>query len=103
MRCFALGLLLLFSQGACDEQNGTTAQANTPQHREHHFDPITRAEGNLAVDTTTGQMCKTWDWVCPDGDTYYNAYTKKLVDKSSYGVSCPAIRMMPTCESLSRQ
>ena len=27
----------------------------------HHFEPIAKSEGSLAVDTATGRMCKTWE------------------------------------------
>ena len=106
-RAIALQLLLVLVLTGCDQlqTDSNTAKANTtPQaRREHHFDPIARSEGNLAVDTTTGQMCRTWEWVCADGDTFYNRYTKKYQDKMNDGISCSAIRDMPTCESISRQ
>jgi hypothetical protein len=61
-----------------------------------------KSEGNLAVDTATGQMCKTWDWYCTK-PTYYNPYTKKTEDNVSYGISCSAVATMPTCKSISDQ
>jgi hypothetical protein len=103
----ALLLFLAIALSGCDQlQTDNTAKANTPQpppRREHHFDPITRSEGSLAVDTATGQMCKTWNWVCSEGDSSYNQFTKKYQDNMSYGITCSAIREMPTCESISRE
>src|SRR5690349_8382447 len=100
----AILLVMLVSVG-CDQLQSDTNNSNTkqqqqqqqqpqppPPRREHHFDPIARSEGNLAVDTTTGQMCKTWAWVCSGGNS-----------SSSYGISCSAIEEMPTCESISRE
>jgi len=68
----------------------------------HHFDQVPKSEGNLAVDTATGQMCKTWEWACAKPG-YYNNYTKEWVENSSYGVNCAAIATMPTCESISKK
>ncbi len=104
----ALALLLIFGLAGCDQLQPTTKPAEAPPQqqprREHHFDQIARSEGNLAVDTATGQMCKTWEWVCgTDGDTFYNPNTKKVQERTSYGITCAAIRTMPTCESISRQ
>jgi hypothetical protein len=109
VKIFVVALLLALA--GCDEQQSTnkasTAQVSTapqPPRREHHFEPIARSQGNLAVDTATGQMCKTWQFVCAtDGDTYYNPYTKRYENRMSDGIACSAIRTMPTCESLSRQ
>ena len=95
----ALSLLV-----ACDElqTKDKPKQAEPPPRVVHHFDPIARSEGNLAVDTATGQMCKTWDWACAKPG-YYNNYTKEWVENSSYGVDCSAIASMPTCKSISDQ
>ena len=100
-------LILLTSLGllvACDDlqPKDKPKEPEPPPRLVHHFDPITRSEGNLAVDTATGQMCKTWDWACTK-PSYYNSYTKEWVENSAYGVSCTAIGNMPTCESISKK
>jgi hypothetical protein len=102
----AVILLITLIWVGCDQlqsDTNTKQQQQQPQRREHHFDPIAQSDGSLAVDTTTGQMCKTWQWVCGNGDTSYNEFTKKYQDNMSYGITCSAIRDMPTCESISRQ
>jgi hypothetical protein len=68
----------------------------------HHFEPIAKSEGSLAVDTATGQMCKTWDWVCTKS-TWKNPWTGKSEESSRYGISCSALESMPTCEQLSNK
>jgi len=68
----------------------------------HHFEPVAKSEGSLAVDTATGRMCKTWEWVCTKG-TYKNPWTGKWEEASTYGISCSAIELMPTCEQLSKK
>jgi hypothetical protein len=100
-------LILLTSLGllvACDElqPKDKPKEPEPPSRVVHHFDPIARSEGNLAVDTATGQMCKTWDWACTKPG-YYNNYTKEWVENSAYGVNCSAITSMPTCESISKK
>jgi hypothetical protein len=99
----ALLVLSLMILVGCDELQQPKSQAKQPELPPkvvHHFDPIARSEGSLAVDTATGQMCKTWDWVCTQ-PTYYSPYTKKFVDNQSYGINCSAIATMPTCKSIS--
>ena len=104
LKPLAIALLVLaFAELSCDQPTKPSAETQESPRREHHFDPIARSEGNLAVDTTTGQMCKTWEWGCVQGDTLYNPYTKRLQDRFSYGITCSAIRMMPTCETTARQ
>ena len=93
----SLGLLV-----ACDELQDKPKELPSPPRVVHHFDQVTRSEGNLAVDTATGQMCKTWAWACVKPQ-YYNNYTKEWVDNSAYGVNCTAIANMPTCESISNK
>ena len=73
---------------ACDDlMTAKAKQADPPRKIIHHFEPIARSEGSLAVDTATGQMCKTWDWVCVEASTW-NSYTKKWQDNSRFGVAC---------------
>jgi hypothetical protein len=88
----------------CDDQQLATkaTQAEAPQKMIHHFEPIAKSEGSLAVDTATGQMCKTWDWVCKKPN-YWNPYTKQWEENDSYGVACSAITAMPTCKSISEK
>jgi hypothetical protein len=89
----------------CDDLQQTKTEAKQqepPPKVVHHFDQIARSEGSLAVDTATGQMCKTWDWYCSK-PTFYNRSTKQNEDGQMYGVSCSAIAEMPTCKSISEQ
>lgn len=102
--CLLVALMSAIVLTGCDDpqQSKSPVKPEPPPRVVHHFDPIARSEGNLAVDTATGQMCKTWEWVCPN-PTYYNPRTKLYEDVSSYGMSCSAIATMPTCKSLSEQ
>jgi hypothetical protein len=86
----------------CDDIQPAKKQPDPPPKIVHHFDPIAKSEGSLAVDTATGQMCKTWEWECTS-PTYWNPYTKKWQDNASYGISCTAISTMPTCKSISEK
>src|ERR1022692_2034317 len=100
-----VALLILTMTGflGCDDLQRTKTEAKQPDPPPkvvHHFDPITRSEGNLAVDTATGQMCKTWDWYCAK-PTFYDRNTKQTEDSQSYGISCAAVAHMPTCKSIS--
>jgi hypothetical protein len=102
VKCALLILTIVGSLG-CDElsQQQTKKAADPPPPKVvHHFDPIAKSEGSLAVDTATGQMCKTWDWICTQ-PKFYNSYTKEFQDNSSYGISCSAIANMPTCKEIS--
>jgi hypothetical protein len=104
--CLFLALMSAIVLTGCDDlqqqAKPEVKQEPPPTKVVHHFDPISRSEGNLAVDTATGQMCKTWEWVCTK-PTYYNPRTKQFEDLSSYGMSCSAIATMPTCKSLSEK
>jgi len=99
----ALLVLAMVGLLGCDEMESKKQPEPAPAPRVvHHFDPITKSEGNLAVDTATGQMCKTWEWACTK-PTFYNPYTKETQDNLAYGISCAAIADMPTCKSISDQ
>lgn len=78
-RARSLVLLTSLCLLACDDfqQKDKPKEPDPPPPRiVHHFDPIARSEGNLAVDTATGQMCKTWDWACQKPQ-HFNASTKE--------------------------
>jgi|HubBroStandDraft_2_1064218.scaffolds.fasta_scaffold16163_4 hypothetical protein len=102
--CLSVALMSAIVLTGCDDlqQAKPPVKPDPPPTVVHHFDPIARSEGNLAVDTATGQMCKTWEWACTK-PTYYNPRTKQFEDVSSYGISCSAIENMPTCKSLSEK
>lgn len=99
-----MAMAFLFSCTGCDqlEQNASPKKAQPEQQRiTHHFEPVAKSNGNLAVDTATGRMCKTWDWECTNRD-FKNPYTGKWQEAQSYGMACSAIDTMPTCEQLTQ-
>jgi len=56
---------VLLQQSGCDEQAPKTAAQPA-----HHYPPIHRFENvsspvspGVALDTVTGQYCKTWEWM----------------------------------------
>jgi hypothetical protein len=103
--CLLVALMSAIVLTGCDDlqqQAKPQVKQEPPPKVAHHFDPIARSEGNLAVDTATGQMCKTWEWACSK-PTYYNPRTKQVEDTYDYGISCASIDSMPTCKSLSEQ
>lgn len=66
MKAFAFALFVLILQAnGCDQ----TATPPPPVAKESHLPPLHRFENvsspsspGIALDTVTGQYCKTWDW-----------------------------------------
>lgn len=104
LKCALLILTIVGLLGCDDLSQQQTKKAADPLPPKvvHHFDPIAKSEGSLAVDTATGQMCKTWEFACTQ-PTYYNPYTKKTQDNNLYGISCSALDNMPTCKDISEK
>ena len=58
MRLVALSILALVG---CDQPLTNSTTAPPPVNR---FVPVANhGEADVALDTTTGQLCKTWNWV----------------------------------------
>ncbi len=109
---FFVALLILSMTIGCDDIAKELGYVPASEHDSpkpvpapkiaHHFEPVSKSEGSLAVDTATGRMCKTWEWVCTK-PTWKNQWTGKTEQNSSYGISCSAVESMPTCEQLSNK
>jgi hypothetical protein len=121
MLCVAILVCVLVG---CDtEQHQPQPQQPSPQAQQpvapkkvHSFKPLPYTGGDLALDESTGQKCRTWDWNCgcysrasdklAKSDTSYEAsqrYLKEIdaCDGSSlYGMRCDAIGSIPTCDKL---
>jgi hypothetical protein len=61
--CFVLTLALSFS--ACDDLKKPVITVKNPDQDEHfptrRFEIVSH-DADVAFDTQTGQLCKTWDW-----------------------------------------
>lgn len=85
MKASALIAVLLFLQqvNGCDGSKPKSASVKPDRPPTHRFDLIRDPPTpGMAIDTTTGQFCRTWDWV----------YTNNPSDKS--------FETLPTCISL---
>jgi hypothetical protein len=74
----ALALATLVCVG-CDKQQAVAAAAPAPkpEHRviEHRFVAVGASDGGLALDTTTGLLCRTWAWRERTGDSDISTFT----------------------------
>jgi len=107
----AAALVVTAGLTGCDEiLNWNSAQAQAkpqaqvqvqeqtkPPKATHHFEPLLRTGASLAIDTTTGMECRTWDWICTDGKGMPS------VKGDIYGIRCEAIPSLPTCDELAKQ
>jgi hypothetical protein len=57
--------VLLIQQSGCDQSSKAPAAASpvTPKPPTHRFENVSPTGSlGVALDTTTGQWCRTWDW-----------------------------------------
>ena len=125
-------LLICVLSGCETEQRSQQQQPPQPQpvaqpHVVHTFAPLPYTGGNLAIDNSTGQKCRTWDWSCGCYSKATEAYDRatkavesndsdqslkaaregdKLWDQCEktmiYGMACADIRELPTCVGLQK-
>ena len=125
--------VIILWQNGCDTKQ-TPEQQQPPQQQQpkqqpqpritHKFELVPYTNGDIAIDQTTGQKCRTWDWACGCYSAIFDNYNKKTekltpgsaayvkaseeftrqlakCDESPmHGVRCDAIQNLPTCESL---
>jgi hypothetical protein len=72
----SLAVIAFLQQSGCDQfQTKTVAPKPSGQKTPLHRFVLTRDRGDVAFDTQTGQICRTWPWVAtskpslPDKDT----------------------------------
>lgn len=91
MRLVAVSILalVLFGCDAINPPKKATEKkaAHTPTHR---FSVISRFGGDVAFDTQTGQLCRTWNWTLPN----IKPDSTGRVDQIKLG------QLAPTCLSL---
>lgn len=96
----AIVALAIITQTACD-QNQVQAQPKPqpvpqPVKVVHHFEPAPNTRGLIAIDTATGQACKTFDW--------HNTNTLPLCSEHRGGGAClvapSPYENAPLCSSL---
>lgn len=67
MRLGILAVLLLLATVACDQlaketETGPTRPTENRSHPIGRFEKIQNFRVDVALDTQTGQLCKTWEW-----------------------------------------
>ncbi len=70
-----LALALLASDTDCDKQKTPDVVSPRPmvlRHVARRFELVEKSQPGVALDTVTGQYCRTWDW----------AYVNRPEDKS---------------------
>ena len=127
-------IFLICALSGCKEWQ-TSQQPQQPQrppvveHQRvvHTFEPLPYTGGNLAFDRTTGQKCRTWDWMCGCYSAILHDFNSKTAhldhDSSAYlqlslredkdldkcddsvvnGMRCEDAKDLPTCESLQKE
>jgi hypothetical protein len=63
-----IGLAILLAQNDCDssKQNSPPVQQSAekkPPHPINRFEKLQNFRVDVALDTKTGQLCKTWQWI----------------------------------------
>jgi hypothetical protein len=132
-----MSLLMSLSLVGCDElaqqlggkqqsqQQSQPDKAPEKPHVVHAFQPLAYTGGDLAIDQTTGQKCRTWEFGCECYYTIISDYSKRSMKQHGeigrltaerykqkveqcnkrllYGMACEDIENLPTCNEFGGQ
>jgi hypothetical protein len=60
-----LGMVIMLGENDCDTSQQKSSQPLVIQKKSHPINRFMKAdssEGDVALDTKTGQLCRTWEW-----------------------------------------